>query len=120
MELKTLLDQTRARNIEIFLPSFPLLLDNVTPDSLGECLNDLSEDSVLNLDHIVALKRYNWDTLVIARENCCTYLYYFMYIAYRRSRVHHARTMHFAYAVHVLIACTIYCIVADNFVCGTV
>ena len=57
VELKSLLDQTRARNIEIFLPSFPLSLEQLTSDSLGECLNSLSEDSTLNLDHIVALKR---------------------------------------------------------------
>ena len=57
-ELKTLLDQTRARNIEIFLPSFPISLEQLTADSLGECLNCLSEDSILKLDHIVALKRY--------------------------------------------------------------
>ena len=57
VELKSLLDQTRARNIEIFLPSFPLSLEQLSPDSLGECLNSLSENSTLNLDHIVALKR---------------------------------------------------------------
>ena len=58
VELKTLLDQTRARNIEIFLPSFPLTLENLTAVSLGDCLNCLSENSTLKLDHIVALKRY--------------------------------------------------------------
>ena len=57
VELKSLVDQTRARNIEIFLPSFPLSLEQLSPDSLGECLNSLSENSTLNLDHIVALKR---------------------------------------------------------------
>lgn len=57
VELKSLLDQTRARNIEIFLPSFPISVEQLGPDSLGECLNSLSEDSALNLDHIVALKR---------------------------------------------------------------
>lgn len=56
--MKSLLDQTRARNIEIFLPSFPLSLEQLSPDSLGECLNSLSENSTLTLDHIVALKRY--------------------------------------------------------------
>lgn len=56
-ELKTLLDQTRARNIEIFLPSFPISLEQLTTDSIGECLNCLSEDSILKFDHIVALKR---------------------------------------------------------------
>lgn len=55
-ELKTLLDTTRSRNIEIFLPSFPLSLPSLDKD-LNEHLNCINEGSPLMLEHIVALKR---------------------------------------------------------------
>jgi len=56
-ELKTLLDTTRSRNIEIFLPSFPLSLPSLDKD-LNEHLNCINEGSPLMLEHIVALKRF--------------------------------------------------------------
>ena len=55
-ELKTLLDTTRSRNIEIFLPSFPLGLPSLDKD-LNEHLNCINESSPLQIEHIVALKR---------------------------------------------------------------
>lgn len=58
VETKTLLDTTRSRNIEIFLPSFPLSLDTLE-SKLSDQLNNVKDDSLeLGSDHIVALKRY--------------------------------------------------------------
>ena len=57
VELKTLLDTNRSRNIEIFLPRFSLPLADLDV-SLSEQLNYLTGDSKLDLDHVVALKRY--------------------------------------------------------------
>ena len=56
VEMKTLLDTTRSRNIEIFLPSFSIPLDTLE-SKLAEQLNNL-KDSELGIDHVVALKRY--------------------------------------------------------------
>ena len=55
VEMKTLLDTTRSRNIEIFLPSFSIPLDTLE-SKLAEQLNNL-KDSELGIDHVVALKR---------------------------------------------------------------
>ena len=54
--MKTLLDATRSRNIEIFLPTFPYPLGSMAED-LNKKLNVLTETSDLGLDHIIALKR---------------------------------------------------------------
>lgn len=56
VEVKTLLDTTRNRNIGIFLPSLPLSLDTLQ-DKLSEQLNNINDNLGLELDHIVALKR---------------------------------------------------------------
>lgn len=56
VETKTLLDTNRSRNIEIFLPRFPLSLDNLE-STLPEQLNNMSDSLELGSDHIVALKR---------------------------------------------------------------
>ena len=56
VQRKTLIDTTRSRNIEIFLPSFPLALESLDR-TLNEHLNSVSADSPLGLEHIVALKR---------------------------------------------------------------
>lgn len=53
----SLLDSNRSRNIEIFLPSFPLSLANLT-DTLDTHLNNIAETSPLQIEHVVALKRY--------------------------------------------------------------
>lgn len=55
VELKTLLDTTRSRNIEIFLPSFSIPLESLETQ-LSEQLNNIT-NSELGIDHIVALKR---------------------------------------------------------------
>ena len=55
-EVKTLLDTTRSRNIEIFLPSFPVSLSSLDKE-LNELLNCIKENSPLKIEHIVALKR---------------------------------------------------------------
>lgn len=57
METKTLLDNNRSRNIEIFLPSFPLSLATMET-KLSEQLNNVNDSLELGSDHIVALKRY--------------------------------------------------------------
>lgn len=57
IETKTLLDNNRSRNIEIFLPRFSLALSDLNV-TLSEQLNYLTGDSKLDLDHVVALKRY--------------------------------------------------------------
>ena len=55
--LKSLLDNTRSRNIEIFLPRFPLELDTLTHD-LDQQLDIIDGATTkLNIEHIVALKR---------------------------------------------------------------
>ena len=51
----SLLDHTRSRNIEIFLPSFPLPVQSLDLD-LDHQLN-IIEGNKLNIEHIVALKR---------------------------------------------------------------
>ena len=56
-EMKTLLDTTRSRNIEIFLPSFPVSLSSLDKE-LNALLNCINENSPLKIEHIVALKRY--------------------------------------------------------------
>ncbi len=56
IEMKTLLDTTRSRNIEIFLPTFPYPLVELT-STLDKQLNVVTETSELGLDHIIALKR---------------------------------------------------------------
>ena len=55
--VKSLLDNTRSRNIEIFLPRFPLEVQTLTVE-LEEQLNIINGSSILNVEHIVALKRY--------------------------------------------------------------
>ncbi len=57
IEMKTLLDTTRSRNIEIFLPTFPYSLGKLT-GNLDKQLNVVTETSDLALDHIIALKRF--------------------------------------------------------------
>ncbi len=57
VEMKTLLDNNRSRNIEIFLPRFPLALDTLEM-TLSDHLNNINESMELVIDHIVALKRY--------------------------------------------------------------
>ena len=56
VEMKTLLDNNRSRNIEIFLPRFPLALDTLET-TLSDHLNNINESLELGTDHIVALKR---------------------------------------------------------------
>ena len=56
IETKTLLDTTRSRNIEIFLPSFPFSLDSLQ-SKLSDQLNNVIDSPELGIDHIVALKR---------------------------------------------------------------
>ena len=56
VEMKTLLDNNRSRNIEIFLPRFPLSLDNLET-TLSDQLNNINESMELGIDHVVALKR---------------------------------------------------------------
>ena len=56
-QTKTLLDNTRSRNIEIFLPSFPFPLDGLQT-TLSDQLNSVTASLGLTIDHIVALKRY--------------------------------------------------------------
>ena len=55
--VKSLLDNTRSRNIEIFLPSFPLKVQSLTME-LDEQLNVVDGSTKLNVEHIVALKRF--------------------------------------------------------------
>jgi hypothetical protein len=55
--VKSLLDNTRSRNIEIFLPRFPLGVQTLTME-LEEQLNIINGATKLNLEHIVALKRF--------------------------------------------------------------
>lgn len=55
--MKTLLDATRSRNIEIFLPTFPYALGAMA-EALNKQLNVVTETSDLGLDHIIALKRW--------------------------------------------------------------
>lgn len=52
----SLLDHTRSRNIEIFLPSFPLTVQSLDTD-LDHQLNIIEGSTKLNIEHIVALKR---------------------------------------------------------------
>ena len=52
----SLLDHTRSRNIEIFLPSFPLPVQSLETD-LDHQLNVIEGDTKLSIEHIVALKR---------------------------------------------------------------
>ncbi len=54
--MKTLLDTTRSRNIEIFLPTFPYPLVSLS-STLDKQLNVVTEPSELGLDHVIALKR---------------------------------------------------------------
>lgn len=54
--VKSLLDNTRSRNIEIFLPSFPLKVESLTAQ-LDQQLNVVDGSTKLNVEHIVALKR---------------------------------------------------------------
>lgn len=56
VEMKTLLDTNRSRNIEIFLPRFPLALDTLET-TLSDQLNNINDTMELAIDHIVALKR---------------------------------------------------------------
>lgn len=56
--VKSLLDNTRSRNIEIFLPRFPLSVQTLT-NELEEQLNIVDGSTTLNVEHIVALKRYS-------------------------------------------------------------
>ena len=72
VQRKTLIDTTRSRNIEIFLPSFPLALESLDR-TLNEHLNSVSADSPLGLEHIVALKR-----CVCLCVCVCVYMY--MYV----------------------------------------
>lgn len=69
MEIKTLLDNNRSRNIEIFLPRFPLSLDSLE-STLSEQLNNVNDSLELGSDHIVALKRFG---LVSTAARCCVY-----------------------------------------------
>jgi hypothetical protein len=56
--VKSLLDNTRSRNIEIFLPRFPLGVQTLTME-LEEQLNIIINGATkLNVEHIVALKRF--------------------------------------------------------------
>lgn len=55
--VESLLDNTRSRNIEIFLPSFPLTVQSLDAD-LDQQLNIIDRSTKLNIEHIVALKRY--------------------------------------------------------------
>lgn len=52
----SLLDNTRSRNIEIFLPSFPLEVHSLDT-LLDQQLNVISNSTELSVEHIVALKR---------------------------------------------------------------
>ena len=54
---ESLLDNTRSRNIEIFLPSCPLKVQSLDSD-LNQQLNAIDGSTKLNVEHIVALKRY--------------------------------------------------------------
>ena len=54
---RSLLDNTRSRNIEIFLPRFPLSVERLTIQ-LDQQLNIIVGPTELNVEHIVALKRY--------------------------------------------------------------
>ena len=64
VEMKTLLDNNRSRNIEIFLPRFPLALDTLET-TLPDQLNNINESMELMIDHIVALKRYKTWCLIL-------------------------------------------------------
>jgi hypothetical protein len=55
--LKSLLDNTRSRNIEIFLPRFPLKVELLELE-LDQQLNVIDGSTKLNVEHIVALKRF--------------------------------------------------------------
>lgn len=55
-KMVTLLDFNRSRIIEISLPSFPFAVNGM--DTLSDHLNCITDDSVLQLEHIVTLKRY--------------------------------------------------------------
>ena len=55
--VNSLLDNTRSRNIEIFLPSFTLPLQTLET-SLDHHLNSIDEGTDLSSEHIVALKRF--------------------------------------------------------------
>ena len=57
--VKSLLDHTRSRNIEIFLPSFPFKVQSLTVE-LDQQLNIIDGSTQLTIEHIVALKRYSY------------------------------------------------------------
>lgn len=57
--VKSLLDHTRSRNIEIFLPSFPLKVQSLTVE-LDQQLNVIYGSTKLTIEHIVALKRCHY------------------------------------------------------------
>ena len=83
----SLLDNTRSRNIEIFLPSFSLKVQSLDTD-LDQQLNAIDGSTKLNVEHIVALKRYVY---ICMRRRLCIYNHAYM-IAYtfaHDSKLHH-------------------------------
>ena len=75
--VNSLLDNTRSRNIEIFLPSFPLKVQSLDID-LDQQLNVIDGSTKLNVEHIVALKRYV-HTCIYTKYRCKCYIPVYMY-----------------------------------------
>lgn len=61
--VQSLLDNTRSRNIEIFLPSFPLKVEALNT-LLDQQLNVIDNNTELSVEHIVALKRYMYSCII--------------------------------------------------------
>ena len=95
--VESLLDNTRSRNIEIFLPSFPLKVQSLDAD-LDQELNAIDGSTKLNVEHIVALKRYVEACIEGLYNHTCIILLYSTYV----DNTHYCSIVSRNYAYHGL------------------